>query len=320
MPSVLAIAPRLNDNRSMSNAFQGITFGIAAGAFWGLSFLIPKSYADLTPGLLALARCGGFALISFAMLLKSRSLQRLGDRHWKMAIWLSITGYSVYFYLLIFAIRFAGIPISSLIIGLLPITISLASREPVRNRALFRASIAVIALGILLLNIEGIWAIAQAGGDRTTFLVGVLLSVISLASWTCFSVQNSRYLKANRDIEPARWASILGVYSFLTILPFAALDLAFGPAASAFVGPVSQHFVIATVVLGFGCSYVAGILWNTASRLLPTSLTGQLIVSETVFALLYGYIYDGAYPTAIEAVSILLLIGGVTMGIRAFLD
>ncbi len=304
----------------MSSPLRGIVFGLAAGAFWGLSFLIPKSYADLTPGILALARCGGFALLSIAALVQSRSLAKLWNRHWKMAIWLSMTGYSAYFYLLIFAIRWAGIPVSSLIIGLLPITISLASRERVRHVQQFRVSMAIIALGILLLNVDGISAIASAGGDRSTFLLGVLLSLISLAAWTCFSVQNSRYLKNNPDIRPARWASVLGVYSFLTILPLVALDFALSTGPTRVDTTLIQHAIVATIVLGFGCSYVAGILWNTASRLLPTSLTGQLIVSETVFALLYGYVYDGVYPTAIEALSIGLLIGGVTLGIRAFFD
>ncbi len=302
----------------MSAHFKGLAYGIAAGAFWGLSFLIPKSFSDLSPGLLALARCGGFALVAFAVLAKSRSLSKLGDSHWKMALWLSMTGYSVYFYILIFAIRWAGIPVSSLIIGLLPITISLASREPVIKPAHFRVSIALIAAGIFLLNLEGLSALLSAGKNRSAFGLGAALSVVSLASWTCFSVQNSEYLKSHPEITPAHWAAVLGVYSLLTILPLAAIDLAFLSGTSEINASLVQHVLIATLVLGFGCSYVAGVLWNTSSRLLPTSLTGQMIVSETVFALLYGYIDEGTFPKPIEALSILLLIGGVIVGVRSF--
>lgn len=302
----------------MSKTIHGILFGLGAGAFWGLSFLIPKSFGELTPGVLALARCSGFAIMSFAVLLRVRALGKIRDRHWRMALWLSITGYSVYYYLLIFSIRFAGISVSSLIIGLLPITISLASRDVVQRKNIFRLSIAMIGAGILLLNVDGLSALTASSGDKGQFVLGVILSAVSLVTWTAFSVQNSRYLKANPDIVSGHWAAVVGVYSLLTMLPLAALDLCIG-SCPIVDGTFIKHVIIATIVLGFGCSYVASLMWNIASKTLPTGLTGQLIVSETVFALLYGYIYDGAWPTPLEALCIVLLIGGVVLGVRAFL-
>jgi hypothetical protein len=47
-------------------------------------------------------------------------------------------------------------------------------------------------------------------------------------------------------------------------------------------------------MLALGASVIGNHLWNIASRRLPVTLTGQLILFETVFALLYGFVYRGA--------------------------
>ncbi|MNZ65073.1 Inner membrane protein YtfF [compost metagenome] len=63
-------------------------------------------------------------------------------------------------------------------------------------------------------------------------------------------------------------------------------------------------------------SWLANLLWNAASRRLPLTLTGQLIVFETLFSLLYGFLYLQRLPTLLETLAIGLLIGGVTWAVR----
>jgi drug/metabolite transporter (DMT)-like permease len=59
------------------------------------------------------------------------------------------------------------------------------------------------------------------------------------------------------------------------------------------------------------CSVVGNALWNHASRLLPLTMTGQMIVFETLFALLYGFIWEERLPTGLEWLAMALLIAGV---------
>jgi len=56
---------------------------------------------------------------------------------------------------------------------------------------------------------------------------------------------------------------------------------------------------------------VGNALWNHASRLLPLTMTGQMIVFETLFALLYGFLWEGRWPTMLESVAMVLLVAGV---------
>jgi drug/metabolite transporter (DMT)-like permease len=57
-------------------------------------------------------------------------------------------------------------------------------------------------------------------------------------------------------------------------------------------------------------------LWNAASRLLPLSLSGQLIVFETLFALLYGFLHEGRWPKGLETAAILLMLACVLWSVR----
>jgi drug/metabolite transporter (DMT)-like permease len=50
---------------------------------------------------------------------------------------------------------------------------------------------------------------------------------------------------------------------------------------------------------------------------LSASLCGQLIVSETLFALLYSFVWDGRWPTAAQAVACALFALGIVASIRA---
>ncbi len=84
------------------------------------------------------------------------------------------------------------------------------------------------------------------------------------------------------------------------------------------LGPQPALFVGLMLVLGLCASWLGTLLWNQASRLLPTSLTGQLIVFETLSALLYGFIWRGQTPAPLAVTGIALLVLGVVIGVRAF--
>ena len=56
--------------------------------------------------------------------------------------------------------------------------------------------------------------------------------------------------------------------------------------------------------------------WNEASQRLSTALVGQLIVFETVAALVYAFILRREFPPPLTALGIALLIAGVVWAVR----
>jgi drug/metabolite transporter (DMT)-like permease len=52
-------------------------------------------------------------------------------------------------------------------------------------------------------------------------------------------------------------------------------------------------------------------LWNRMSRLLPLTMVGQMILFETLFALLYGFLWERRLPTVLELAAFLLVVASV---------
>lgn len=78
-----------------------------------------------------------------------------------------------------------------------------------------------------------------------------------------------------------------------------------------------EQAAIICIALGVGSAWIATYLWNIANQRLSASLCGQLIVSETIFALVYSFVWDGHAPTAMQALACLLFVAGILASIRA---
>ena len=88
--------------------------------------------------------------------------------------------------------------------------------------------------------------------------------------------------------------------------------------ATASAQPASAWAMFWLVNMGvaLGASVLGNSLWNAASRKLPLTLSGQLIVFETVFALVYGFVYEGRLPHGLEVAAGVLLVSGVGLAAR----
>jgi drug/metabolite transporter (DMT)-like permease len=71
------------------------------------------------------------------------------------------------------------------------------------------------------------------------------------------------------------------------------------------------HFAAIVGSVALLCSVIGNGLWNYASRALPLALMGQMIVFETIFAVLYGFLWEERWPTLAESLALAFLIAGV---------
>ena len=84
--------------------------------------------------------------------------------------------------------------------------------------------------------------------------------------------------------------------------------------------PIGRRTLLRGSVVGvaglLGASLIGNNLWNIASRRLPLTLSGQMIVFETLFALAYGFVFDHRWPRPLEIAAIVLLMAGVAWSVR----
>lgn len=294
----------------------GVLAGLAAGALWGLVFVAPRmldmgagGYAsvDLTAGRFAV-----YGVVAAAAMLLGFRHRRLPTlRQAAAALLLSVLGFSGYYLMLVLAIRDAGTEVPSLVIGTIPVWIMLLGKpQGLRWRALL-PGLALTLAGLLLM----MGSVQAPGQGPPHFWRGMAFVVVSLVCWTMFAILNSAWLKRHPEVRATDWANWLGIATGLGAL------LMWGVAGSDLrvlaARDDSAVFALLCAVIGFGSTWLATILWNMASQRLSASLCGQLIVSETLFALLYSFAWDGHWPTLAQAMACVLFTLGIVASIRA---
>lgn len=330
----------MTDAGARQGLWLGLACAIGAGLAWGLVFVAPVMLPGYPPLVLSAGRYLAFGLVALAMAWPGRqALQQLSRADWIKAAWLSLIGNLVYYVCLAAAIQTAGVPMPTMLIGTLPVVIAVVSN--LSDRALpwrrLAPSLAIILAGILLVNHAEIAALDGIGepsrqsheSAMSQQAFGAMLALVAVVCWTWYPISNARWMQRNPAVSPSTWATAQG----LTTLPLALVawgialvvetvaPSASGASQARFefpLGPQAMHFVLLMSVLGLVSSWLGTRLWNEASRLLPTSLTGQLIVFETLAALAYGYAWRGDWPAPTAAVGIGLLIAGVAIGANAF--
>jgi len=295
----------------------GILAGLAAGALWGLVFVAPRmvemgpgaySSIDLTAGRFAVY--GVLAALVMVIGMRSRRLPNL--RQAWAALVMSILGFSGYYLLLVLAIRDAGTEVPSLVIGTIPIWVMLLGKPQGLRWTALLPGLALTLAGLALM----MGSTHEAGqGAATHFWRGMLFVSASLVCWTAFAILNSAWLKRHPEVNATDWANWLGVATGLGAL---LMWLVAGSDASVLVGREDRWtFVLLCMLAGVGSTWLATILWNMASQRLSASLCGQLIVSETIFALLYSFAWDGRWPTLVQLTACVLFTLGILASIRA---
>jgi drug/metabolite transporter (DMT)-like permease len=286
------------------NISLGIIAGIIAGAFWGLVFLAPELTRGFTPLQLSAGRYLAYGVIAAILVSRSwRSLfARLGWREWKALAWLSFAGNIIYYYFLAKAVQTGGIAMASIVIGLLPVVITLvgsrdAGAVPLRSML---PSIVLSTAGLFCIS----WQHLRSGSPA-----GLLYASGALASWTAYAVGNSRWLARLRSVTPHEWSLLTGLVTGAEALLLAVP--AFAPGAPQHGASEWLFFAAVVSSVALLCSIIGNGFWNYASRALPLTLTGQMIVFETLFAALYGFLWEARWPSIVEALAMGLLVAGV---------
>jgi len=217
--------------------------------------------------------------------------------------------------LLVLAIRDAGTVVPTLIIGTIPLWIVLFGKPAGLRWPMLLPGLVLTAMGLGLMVQAAPGAPADGAAAPRDLPRGVAWAGLSMASWTVFALLNARWLKRHRDVSATDWANWLGVATGAGALM---MWLALGtPAADLLRHPDFARSALVCVATGIGSAWLATLLWNVASQRLSASLCGQLIVSETLFALLYSFVLDGRWPGAATLAAAVLFTFGILFSIRA---
>jgi hypothetical protein len=184
----------------------GIACGMGAGALWGLVFLAPELVRAFTPLQLAIGRYLAYGAMSAVLLApRWRVVFPLLRRSWGSLLWLALAGNTLYYVLLSQAIQTGGIAMTSLVIGFLPVAVTIiGSREsgavPLNRLAL---SLVLCAGAAVCIGWQAL------SGQRS--LMGLLCAIGALVSWTAYAVGNSHALARLPHVSVQDWNLLTGL-------------------------------------------------------------------------------------------------------------
>ncbi|MFA1645344.1 MAG: DMT family transporter [Enterobacteriaceae bacterium] len=306
---------------------SGVLYALLAGLMWGLIFVGPLILPEYPAMLQSMGRYLALGLIALPLAWLGRArLRQLTRRDWLTALALTMMGNLIYYLCLASAIQRTGAPVSTMIIGTLPVVIPVfanllySQRDGKLAWSKMVPALICIALGLVCVNVAELGhGLVNASGWR--YVSGIILAFLSVVCWAWYALRNARWLRENPDKHPMMWAtaqalvtlpvSLLGYIAACLWLnvELPAFDLPFGPRPGLFVG-----LMVAIAVL---CSWVGALCWNVASQKLPTVILGPLIVFETLAGLLYTFLMRQSLPPLLTLGGIALLVVGVVVAVSA---
>ena len=288
----------------------GILAGIATGMLWGIVFVVPLALPDFTPLELSLGRYLFFGIASCFTLRRTLSdFKSFSLRDKWQVLALSASGFWLYTILLFWAVNEAGGVLSTLIIGLLPITIPLVAKRSLKLDKFFVLGLSLIFSGLLVLQLAP--HVSQAVPALTA--KGLIPLLSCLVMWTWFGIKNTEFVQK----YPAAKVSLTNLMGLSSFVILAVIGAALVDLPGLLHHPHFGAFIMWSAVIGFGSSWAANVLWNICSKNCPATISGPLVVAETTFGLFYNFAFQARLPTGPEAAAILVFGLGVFLAIRA---
>lgn len=304
---------RLKDHFRDDSIIKGVILVTGACALWGLIFIIPLFLKDCDVIDVALGRYFFFGIVSLIFLGSRGSFFfRYPKLLWFDAIKLAFFSTILHYSALILCMRYLGSTLATLILGLSAICVSLYGcyKERTSLLKILLPSI-LICSGLPLLYLAKIKSMHLNLLDS---LLGFVFALIALGSWVIYLLANHFYSKKYPYIKAHDWISLIGLGALLFVL------ISLGPRfyfKSIHSLNIDLKFITCSLILGLGSSWLASLLWNCGSELIPLSLSGPLVILETVFGLFFVYLFQKEFPKPVEWIGILFILCGIFFGLRA---
>lgn len=306
--------------------YTGVVFALVAGMMWGLIFVGPLLVPDYPGAMQSVGRYLAFGLIALPLAWRdAKRLRQLSRSDWTEALKLALVGNLLYYTFLANAIQRTGAPVSTMIIGMLPVVISVAANllyGKHEGRLSWRKLIPALMLitaGVVLVN-AGEWYASRQQINLLRYLGGIALALMALICWTWYPLRNARWLREHPHNNATTWATAQGLATLpLAIAGYLLVSIQLcltQPDFSLPFGPRPAVFVPLMIVIGLVCSWLGTLCWNEACQRLPTVLVGPLILFEILAGLAYTFLMRQSWPPVLTLCGILFLVTGVVVATR----
>ncbi len=192
---------------------SGVLYALLAGLMWGLIFVGPLLVPEYPAMLQSMGRYLALGLIALPLAWLGRARLRQLSRHdWWTALGLTMMGNLIYYVCPASAIQRTGAPVSTMIIGTLPVVLPVFANLLYSQRdgklpwrRLFPALIC-IAVGLICVNVAELRQ-GLPNFSPWRYGSGIALALGSVVCWARYALRNARWLRENPHQPPMMWAT-----------------------------------------------------------------------------------------------------------------
>lgn len=192
---------------------SGVLYALLAGLMWGLIFVGPLIVPEYPAVLQSMGRYLALGLIALPIAWLGRArLRQLVRKDWVTALTLTMMGNLIYYVCTASAIQRTGAPVSTMIIGTLPVVIPVfanllySQRDGKLSWWRLSPALVLIGIGLLCVNISELnQGLPDFSGWR--YGSGIALALVSVVCWAWYALRNARWLRENPDKHPMMWAT-----------------------------------------------------------------------------------------------------------------
>lgn len=294
---------------------SGIVFAILAGALWGGVIIAPSLLPEFNAVLISSVRFAMYGLVSLliGLPIASRLLSKVTRRDALMLLRLSFTGNILNYALLGASVQLSGVTAAALINGMMPIAITFLGRGDAGSLPLKKLKLPLLLVFLGIVSVNLVHSGAQEGvNSLASQLLGLACGFSGVVCWSWYATHNSRYLKQSH-FNSSEWSTLLGIVTGIVAVVFGITAVISFPNLIPTEVENSRWMALLWVCLFLALcgSWIANGLWNACSRRMAASLSGQMIVFETLFACVYGFLLSQRVPGLMEMTSVALLVSGV---------
>ena len=254
---------------------SGVLYALLAGMMWGLIFVGPLIVPEYPAILQSTGRYLALGLIALPLAWLGRArLRQLSRQDWRTALALTMMGNLIYYVCLASAIQRTGAPVSTMIIGTLPVVIPIFANLLYSHRDGKLAwpkmvpALLCTAVGLICVNIAELRH-GLEDFDLWRYGSGILLAFVSVACWAWYALRNARWLRENPDKHPMMWATAQALVTLpVSLLGYVGACLWLGHQQPDFAqpfGPRPWVFVALMVAIAVLCSWVCLLYTSDAA-------------------------------------------------------
>ncbi len=293
------------DKRTTRNAYLSL---ILVFMIWGSLYVVSKVVLQSIPTFMVMCCRFIIAFAALSVIIKVKSVSwsdgrnpqgrktRLDRQAWKYVLLMGVCGYAISVSIQLLGTKFAGASMASLINSLNPVTISLIA-VPILHEKLTGNKI----LGILL-AVFGVYMIIGTGSQVN--IPGVILSLISVLTWSLISVLTRQGLSAYEPLVVTRAA--VGVAAVCEVVFVVGEQMILHP--DVHFNPVA---VLGLLYLGVVCTGIAYVIWNKALVTLPASNCSALYPIQPLTSTVMGVLLFHEQVGLSFMIGTVCIIGGV---------